>query len=222
MASTYGSADFMLDRLKSNVPGGWFSFFDPVRDAVLGGLATSLAAIYSLITAVKAATRTSTASGWILDLIAWDFFGSNFLRWQNESDAHWSARFTAEIFRERVTRSAIVSAILALTGRVPAIFDPDMPQDTGGYRVPMMGYGKSGAYGSLSHPNELFITAFRPTESGIPGVNGYGGTAGGYGVGYSEYCDISQVEGVVTDADIEAVIKNSVASGVDPVISLSY
>jgi hypothetical protein len=62
--------------------------------------------------------------------------------------------------------------------------------------------GGAGAYGSLLLPAQVFITAFRPGLQGIPGVDGYGGSIGGYGGGAIEYTSPDMITGAVTDADI--------------------
>jgi hypothetical protein len=53
----------------------------------------------------------------------------------------------------------------------------------------------------------MFITAFRPTGSGIPNVIGWGGSAGGWSrAGQLKWSNLSEVQGFVTDSDIYALI----------------
>ncbi|WP_435607731.1 phage head spike fiber domain-containing protein [Pseudomonas knackmussii] len=67
------------------------------------------------------------------------------------------------------------------------------------------GYGSAGAYGSLIHPYQAFITAYRPSGQGLPYVAGYGVSTGGYSTpSRADYAQLSP--GDVTDADIYAAI----------------
>jgi hypothetical protein len=67
------------------------------------------------------------------------------------------------------------------------------------------GYSVAGAYGSLVHPYQAFVTVFRPVGQGLPYVAGYGVPTGAYSTAsrsaYGEYS-----KGDVTDADIYAAI----------------
>jgi hypothetical protein len=67
------------------------------------------------------------------------------------------------------------------------------------------GYSSAGVYGSLVHPYQAFVTAFRPVGQGLPYVAGYGVPTGAYSTAsrsaYGEYS-----KGDVTDADIYAAI----------------
>jgi hypothetical protein len=215
MASDPINSDDMLSRLKSLVPGGWFaSALAPVRDAVFGGLADALANTHALLFSVKLQTRIATASGWFLDLIAWDFFGSRFLRFTAESDTAWRSRIIKEILRPRQTRAAIAQALFDLTGRQPKIIELWNPYDCGGYDIGTLAYDTAGCYGDLSRNNQIFVTAYRPSGEGVPYVTGYDDGAGGYDVGSNEYIDMSWVAAQVTDAEIYATVANTVAAGV--------
>jgi hypothetical protein len=69
------------------------------------------------------------------------------------------------------------------------------------------GYGSAGAYGSLVHQYQAFVTAYRPSGTGIPFVAGYGSSPSGYSTASrGEYADLSQVQQSVTDADIFAAV----------------
>lgn len=213
-ADPIGSDD-MLARLKSLVPGGWFaSALAPVRDAVFGGLADSLAKAHALLFVVKQQTRIATAYGWFLDLIAWDFFGSRFLRLKSETDDSWRTRIIKEILRPRQTRAAIAQALFDLTGRQPKIFEFWNPYDCGGYDIGTLAYDTAGCYGDLSLNNQIFVTAYRPAGEGVPYVSGYDSGASGYDVGDNEYVDLSWITAPVTDADIYAAVAGTVAAGV--------
>ncbi len=64
-----------------------------------------------------------------------------------------------------------------------------------------------GDYGDLNMPLQALVTAFRPTLTGIPYVNGYGQPAGGYAVASrAEYASLSSIQGAVADADIYAAV----------------
>jgi hypothetical protein len=92
-----------------------------------------------------------------------------------------------------------------LTGRYPDIIEPARPGDCGGYGV-MGGYGCAGAYGSLQMPYQAFVTAYRPTDQGVPYVAGYGISVGGYGnPSYAEYASSDSLTGVTDEDIIEAI-----------------
>jgi hypothetical protein len=72
-----GDQTDILGRIKALLPFRWFPDTTPVLDALLSGIAWSLALIYSLIQYAKNQTRIATASDGFLDLISYDFFGIN-------------------------------------------------------------------------------------------------------------------------------------------------
>lgn len=204
----------ILARLKAVVPP-WFGDANPILDAMLQGLAWAGSFVYTLISYTRLQTRIKTATDGWLDMIAADFFGSSLMRAAHQSDASFRARIIINLFRERGTRNAIVRVLQDLTGRTPLIFEPLRPADTGGWgQARGLAYGMAGGYGSMLLPYQGFVTAFRPTGSGIPTVGGYGeanygatsGGPGGYGVGAIEYASMDMIQGAVTDADIYAAI----------------
>lgn len=80
-----------------------------------------------------------------------------------------------------------------------------------GYAI---GYGVAGAYGSLVCNYQAFVTAYRPLGSGIPNVQGYGVSVGGYSQpSQADYADIGDMTGVVSDAFIYAAIASVLPSG---------
>lgn len=198
-----GDQTDMLGRLKSYLPRGWFPSVTPILDGVLSGPANALAFVYSMLTYARLQTRIATVSDGFLDMAAYDFFGLAFQRNTNESDAAFRVRLRAEVLRPRATRAALVKALVDLTGNTPIIFEPSRPADTGAYGV-LGGYGVAGRYGSMLMPYQCLVTVVRPTGLGIPTIAGYGSPSGGYGVGNSEYADLSQMVGGVTDAQIYA------------------
>lgn len=201
-----GDRDDMLARLKSELPKRWANYASPKLDAVLGGLADALADLYSFYAYAKDQTRIATASGFMLDLIAWDFLGGRLLRRNSQQDNSFRAAILKEIFRPRATRSSMTLALSDLTGKAPIIFEPANPLDTGAWNG-LMGWSCAGRWGSLQHPFECWIDAQRPTGQGIPGVEGYGGSAGGWGQGRSEWASLSMMSGPVTDDDIYNTIE---------------
>jgi hypothetical protein len=216
-----GDQDDMLARIKATLPP-WFPDESPVLDALLSGFANVSAWIYGLIAYAKLQTRISTASDGWLDLIAYDFFGRRMTR-GNRSDTLFRSAILAELFRPRQTRQAIIDVLTGLTGKVPVIFEPARPQDTGGYAPGPAGngkgyglaYGLAGGYGSLLMPYEILVTATRKPTAGIPNVIGYGGTAGGYSTPSSfEYGNLDMIQGAVTDQDIYKAVSNVLAAGI--------
>jgi hypothetical protein len=217
-----GDQSDMLTRLKALLPFGWFRDSTPVLDALLSGFGWALAQVYSLIQYAQSQTSITTASDGFLDLYSYVYFGNNLPRRQQEMDDPFRARILATLLREKVTRPAMVKALLNLTGRAPVIFEPFQPIDTGAYGIPTSGYGVAGKYGSLLYPSQFWITAFRPAGSGIPNVAGYGSSSSGYGIpSQGEYASLGQVQGFVTDADIYAAIAATKAEGVTAWAQLS-
>lgn len=214
--STGDQAD-ILSRIKRLLPN-WFGQLTaatPVLDGLLQGYAWALSQFYALYLYAKLQTRILTASDGWLDMISADFFGPALLRNANQSDDSYRSRIIANLFRPRATRQSIVLVLLQLTGRTPIIFEFLRPADTGGYSVGGVGYGVGGGYGSFAMPYQAFVHAFRPMNTGIPNVNGYGQPAGGYSTpSQASYVDLSQIIGNVTDADIYAAIDSVRPAGV--------
>lgn len=208
-----GDQSDILQRLKATLPR-WFGDSTPILDALLQGLAWAGSFVYSLISYARLQTRIKTATDGWLDMIAADFFGSFLSRAANQSDASFRARIIINLFRERATRGGVIKVLQDLTGRTPLVFEPQRPMDTGAYSAPNSGYGMAGGYGSLLLPCQAFVTAFRPTGTGIPLVAGYGISTGGYGVASrAELASMDMIQGAVTDADIYAAIDSVKPAG---------
>jgi len=160
--ATDDQAEF-TNRLQQLVPHGWFSNgLVPVRDALLTGIANIFAFVLSLLAHVRLQSRIATATGGFLDMIAWDFFGSNLVRQANQTDTSFRSRIQSAIFLERATRKAVITILTQVTGRVPTVFEPQRAVGTGAYNVGVVAYDIAGAYGSLNIPYQSFVTAFRP------------------------------------------------------------
>lgn len=209
-------ADFVR-RLKECLPRRWFGDHTPVLDQVLGGPAAALHRVYATIQEARRQTRVHLASGSSLDALARDYLGFRIVRRVREDDESFRARVTREVLRSRATRSSVISVLEDLTGRPPLLFEPSLPTDTGGYGTRGtsaslgLAYGVVGGWGSLLHPNQCFITAFRPIGSGsAPGL-GWG--AGGYSTGYNAYADVSVLHGNITDADIQVAVRGVLPAG---------
>ena len=204
----------MVARVKALLPNGWFTDETPILDGVLNGIGWALAFIYSLISYARQQTRIATATDGFLDLISFDFFGTTLPRGQQESDASFRKRIQAHLFLERGTRRGLIRALELLTGRTPQIFEPALPTDTGGYNTNSMGYGVAGRWGSLRLPYQCFVTAYRPGNSGIPGVGGYGSPVGGYGArSRLKWASLTEIQGAVTDEDIYKLIASVTEEG---------
>ena len=200
-----GDSLVLRARLRAVLPARWFADTAPVLEAVLAGLADGWAWLHGMLMAVRAQARIATATGGTLDLIAEDFFGTRIQRRRSQGDLAFRATILRELLRERATRGALTAALADLTGRAPMIFEPRRPADTGGWRV-AAGYGVAGGWGSLMLPCQCFVTAFRPHGSGIAALNGWCGTAAGWGAGSGAYASLAMLQGQVTDADIAAAI----------------
>lgn len=203
-----GDQTDIFGRIKALIPR-WFSDSTPVLDALLRGFAYAKSFVYGLIVYAALQTRIKTATDGWLDMIAADFFGSSLLRKSGQSDASFRNRIIINLFRERATRNGLVKVLTDLTGRAPAVFEPQRPLDTGSYGGPLIGYGMAGGYGSMLLPFQAFVTAFRPSSTGIPNVAGYGVSTGGYGqASQAELASMNMIQGSVTDADIYAAINS--------------
>lgn len=204
-----GDQNDFVTRLRALLPRGWFgeSTATPYLAGVLAGVASFHAAGFAWVAYVGQQLRLATVSGEWLDELASDFLGSRLARRAGELDPAFRVRIRREILRPKATRASMISALQDLTGQSPVVFEPALASDTGGYGV-AQGYGVAGGYGSLSMPFQALLTVYRPHVGGIPGVTGYGGSIGGYGVGAIEYASASDVAGV-TDADIYACIEST-------------
>jgi hypothetical protein len=208
-----GDQQDMLGRMQALMPRGWFGDSPTILTALLGGFAAIFANVYSVLMYANAQLRIATASDGFLDVISADFFGTTLPRKTNESDAAFRNRIIINLFRERATRKAVTQVLTTLTGRAPLIIEPSRPADTGGYGV-ACGYGLAGAYGSLVHPYQAFVTAYRPLGTGIPYVAGYGSSPSGYSsASRGEYASLSMVQASVSDSDIYAAIANVIPAG---------
>lgn len=204
-------ADLAL-RLRETLPAQWFGDTTPVLDAVLAGLAESLAYTHRLIDYADHQTRILTAThGW-LDVVAADFFGATLPRRPGQSDTSYRALIIANLFRERATRAGLTRVLRDLTGREPTVFEPWRPADTGAYGI-AAGYGAAGGYGSLALRHQVFVRALRPAGSGIPRVAGYGTPAGGYGAGRMQYASLGMLTDAVTEADIYEAVDRTMPAG---------
>jgi hypothetical protein len=216
-----GDQSDIFSRLKAMLPR-WFGDDTPVLDTVVNGLAAMLANVYSLYAYAKQQTRLLTMSDAWLDLFAGDFLGDKLHRKANESDAQYRARIQINMFRERGTRAGVIKVLQDVTGRTPIVFEPQRPADTGAYSAPNSGYGMAGGYGSLMLPVQAFVTAYRPAQSGIPNIAGYGISTAGYGIAsQADYASINQAIGAVADADIFAAVDSVKPSGTTLWVRLS-
>lgn len=215
-----GTPNNIADRIKKIIPGRWFLWIAPYRDALLGGLADSASWNYSLIAWARLQTRIATATDVWLDIISYDFMG-RYLPRRGLPDNQFQPLISATILQERVTRAGMQSAISKLVGVAPTIIEPWNPNDCGGYGTNNSAYGRAGYWGSVALQNQVFIKISRIAlgPSGVPNVAGYGSWAGGWSsaatssssltsttYGSTEYIG-SQVNQVgVTDPVIEQII----------------
>jgi hypothetical protein len=201
-----GEQSDIVSRLKAVLPSRWFADETPVLDGLLGGFGWAWSWVYSLWSYVSQQTRIRTASDVWLDIVAMDFFGTALGRRLGQDDEAFRLVIQNNLLREHGTRQALVGALTDLTGRPPVIFEPARTTDTGGYAAAGLAYGAAGGWGSLALPFQCIVTAFRPSDSGILMVGGWGSATGGYGAGTLEYASLAMVQGQITDADIMATV----------------
>jgi len=204
-----GDQSDIVDRLKAVLPGHWFADETPILNGLLSGFAWAWSWVYALWSYVREQTRIATASDVWLDIIANDFFGNMLTRRVGQDDDAFRLIIQTSLLREHGTRQAVVGALTDLTGRAPVVFEPSRTSDTGGYATQGLAYGAAGGWGSLALPFQCFVTAYRPSDSGIAQIGGWGNAIGAYGAGAMEYASLAMVQGQVTDADITAAIANA-------------
>lgn len=207
----------MLRRLKVVLPTKWFADKTPILDTILAGPSEVLCSLHGKISWITRQVRLRSADGPCLDDLVTDYLGTKITRRTHEDDTSFRDRVCRELLRERGTRHAVVSALHELTGRRPALFEPRHPSDTGAYGDPSnpspraLAYGLQGGWGSLSHPYQCFITAFRPLGAGTAPGFGWGG--GAYNIGHMAYADQSIHKGRVSDDDIMTAIQANLPLG---------
>lgn len=213
----------IVSRLRAVLPARWFpdaapgaASNTPVLDAVLGGIASVWAQVFSALRYAALQARIATATDIFLDMIGVDFFGTTMTRQPSESDTHYRARLLAAMLRPRGTRAALVQALVNLTGRTPVIFEPARPPDTGAWGV-ASGWGVAGGWGSLAMPFQCLVTAFRPQGGGVSVVAGWGVPVGGWGGGAIEYANPSMEGEEVSDTQIAATV-----AGVMPAATIAW
>lgn len=175
-----GDSEDMHGRLRKLIPPGWFSEDSPFLDAALEQCAAGLSRCYALYRYARKQTRLLTASDGWLDLSAYDFFGHQLRRWTGEKDEGYCRRIQNSLLRESGTRKAISESLLHLTGQAPDIFEPQRPLDTGGYNMPVNGYGHAGRYGSVMLPYQAFIQITMPPLDMHSSIAGYHCMPSGY------------------------------------------
>ena len=201
-----GDQTDILGRIKAVLPSRWFADVSPILDGLVNGLASVWAVIYSLLSYTKLQARVTTATDEWLDMASTDFFGADLPRRLNESDDDFRSRILLEMVRSRGTRPAVIAALDDLTGRAPAVIEPWRPADTGVWGGGGTNYGlaycQAGGWGSLSIPYQFFVQAYRPIETGVPYVAGYGDSCGGYGAGSVAWMSGDALGNQVSDAEI--------------------
>jgi hypothetical protein len=213
----YNQSDIVA-RMKAVLPNRWFGDDTPLLDALLNALSTGWMSVLTLLTYATAQTRIATATDSWLDLIALDFFNNRLNRRPLETDGSFRSRIGKELLRDRCTRAAINDALLDITGRAPAIFEPANPGDTGCYGSLSSsdcaaGYGVSGGWGSLDLPFQVFVTAFRSEETGVAMVNGWSGYLAGFGVGVGSYIGAGANPSQATDLELYQTVSRVAPAG---------
>ena len=197
-----GTTSDMAARIMSVLPTNWFSDTSPNLYALVTGLGSLWSWLYGLLQSVRLQSRIATASGIFLDIAAQDYCGGALSRRVSESDGLFSARIRANVLAPRVTRQALIAALVQLTGRHPNIFEPRNPSDSGGYSTNTLGYNLTGGYGSMLLPYQVFVTAYRPNLTTVSNSGGYNLGPGGYNNPPMFYVEINQDSGTLSDAEI--------------------
>jgi hypothetical protein len=198
----------LFTRLRSIIPSSWFPADAPVASALINAAAWALSSIYAQITYATLQTRIKTATDSNLDLISQDFFGNTLPRFINELDGAFRARILANLFVKGPTRRAMSAVLGLVTGRVPDIFEPSNPTDSGGWDGGAFWDSSMGRWGDPL-PYQSFVTAYRPT----------GGTASlaewdTWRMSWDSYGAWSDIQPAqITDAAIIAAVESTRAIG---------
>lgn len=212
-----GDVGDVVARIRAALPKRWFGETSPNLDAILTGLATPWSWLYGMVGYVSSQSRLATATDRWLDLLAVDFLGPYFRRQPGESDQSFRTRISMARMRARATRPAMISGLSALCGTPPAIFEPSRCADTGAYAAHTLSrpvqsfglaYGRTGGWGSLNLPWQIFITVARPPVPGLANLSGYGVPAAGYGHGSIAYVDLAALPGRIDDTDIQRTVRD--------------
>lgn len=215
-----GSQSDIFARIKGILPYGWFGDSTPVLDALITGISTGLAFIYSLIAYTKLQCRIATATDYYLDLTAQDFFGSSLTRNPNESDTAFRARIQSNLLIQKATRQGMISTLTALTGNAPEIFEPWNTHDA--FCLGYSGLG-SGQMGSNLMPYQAMVIAYLPSGNGFPYMAGLATDYAGLGQGYMGMGDTSLLtQATVTDTAIYAAVDACKVAGTEIWVNIQY
>lgn len=215
-----GTSDDILTRVKRLLPGRWFSWVAPNRDAIIGALSDSASWGYDLIKYARAQTRLSTSYGIWLDIFSYDYLSRHLPRGDLNDDVY-RAKIRSTILQERVTRAGMKQAITQFTGIAPWIFEPWNTNDTGAYsgKGPGQTYGSfgygvgAGGYGNMNLPCQTFMLVNKGVGAGVPGIGGYGTSIQGYGQGAGEYVGPQSEESGITDQMVYDMIDSTKPTG---------
>lgn len=225
MTPPTGSSQDIQNRVRGVIPKRWWSWDSwntGIVGAIVGGLSDVASWCYGLISYAKAQTRLATAYGIWLDIFAYDFLGMVLPR-NGAIDDAYRALIKSTILQERVTRNGMTQVVQQLTTAAPFIFEPWHTGDTGAYSSPnaggfkcgQFGYGVGkGGYGNMGLPGQVFIGLYRTGFSGIPNVDGWGGTTAGWGAGSIEYAGQYTTLTGITNQMILDAINNTKPTGV--------
>ncbi|MBB3213415.1 hypothetical protein FHW67_002707 [Herbaspirillum sp. Sphag1AN] len=221
-----GDSSNIFARLRSYLPAGWFPDSAPILAGVLSGIASVLSVSYGLFIYAKAQTRILTATDGWLDLISYDFFGSNLPRKTGETDAAFLARIRANLFQERATRKAYTTVLTTLTGYAPIIFEPANPYDTGAMNASTSaGFCGVGRMGSIAMPYTVLVTAYRPKLQGASMGMGFADapkiTAMNTPLSTSYNGSLSNYTSAASDADIYAAVNATRAEGITAWVAIT-
>lgn len=228
----------ILERIKRTLPARWWRHDAPARDAIVGGIADSLAWCSDFLEYARLQTRIATATDSFLDLIGFDFFGLRVRRKKGQPDESWRRTIKAEIFRERVTRRGVKKAVEDLTQNPVRLFEVFNAQDTGGFGRAWAFNEPLSMFGSSNYPWSFFLDVKPPVGAGIKNLSGFNDPPSGFANAaagpdwvdpedWSEefvtetnpwgdfaFADQSLITGEVTPQDIRDTINAARAAGV--------
>lgn len=171
-----GDVPDFIARMRRVLPAQWFPDNAPVLTALLTGAATAASWVFSQIQYLILQTRIATATGFWLDIISLDFFGTMYPRISGETDDTFRARLQSDFFPLLGTRQGLVIRLTGLLGTAPSIKYAWHPGDVGAWNYGSLGYGAgTGCYGSLKLNAQTFIYA--PLPSGVTTASLYGSVA---------------------------------------------
>jgi len=155
-----GNKEDIKNRLKSYTPP-WYGEDSVFQKASLEGFAAAYHFDYTLLDYIIKQSRLATATDFLLDLAAEDFFNGFLRRSPGEDDDLFRKTILVNVLREKATKTGIAKFLKDYTGYEPIMFEPWNYEDVGGaYDVPNFAFDNPNCYWGSGDPYTGYITVF--------------------------------------------------------------